>query len=98
MAFVANTDNMGQLVSTLGTASKNIEDRLVALQSYGDRLKSTWTGPAGDEYEAQKANWDRAANSMNELLSHFGVKLNDITDSIVHTENTATKRWQTMGH
>jgi WXG100 family type VII secretion target len=96
MAFVANTDNMAQLVSTLGTASKNIEDRLAQLQVYGDRLKSTWTGPAGDAYEAQKQNWDRATNSMNELLSHFGLHLNNITDSIVHTENTASKRWQTM--
>jgi WXG100 family type VII secretion target len=93
MAFVANTDNMAQLVTTLGTASRNIEDRLVQLQAYGDRLKSTWTGPAGDAYEEQKRNWDRAANSMNELLSHFGFKLNDITDGIVHTERTATNRW-----
>ncbi|MBS2537414.1 WXG100 family type VII secretion target [Catenulispora sp. NF23] len=93
MAFVANTDNMGQLVTTLGTASRNIEDRLSALQAYGDRLKSTWTGPAGDAYEEQKRNWDRSAATMNELLSHFGVKLNDITDSIVQTERTATNRW-----
>ncbi|GAA2025206.1 hypothetical protein GCM10009839_24030 [Catenulispora yoronensis] len=96
MAFIANTDNMAQLVSTLGTASRNIEDRLVALQSYGDRLKSTWTGPAGDSYEEQKRNWDRAANTMNELLSHFGVKLNDITDGIVHTERTAQARWTNL--
>ncbi|NUP48780.1 MAG: WXG100 family type VII secretion target [Catenulispora sp.] len=96
MAFVANTDNMNQLVTTLGNASKQIEDRLTALQAYGDRLKSTWTGPAGDAYEAQKANWDRAANTMNELLSHFGVKLNDITDSIVATERRALNRWQNM--
>ncbi|WP_194898369.1 WXG100 family type VII secretion target [Catenulispora pinisilvae] len=93
MAFVANTDNMGQLVTTLGTASKNIDERLSALQAYGDRLKSTWTGPAGDAYEEQKRNWDQAAATMNELLSHFGVKLNDITDSIVQTERTATNRW-----
>ncbi|GAA1995125.1 WXG100 family type VII secretion target [Catenulispora subtropica] len=93
MAFVANTDNMTNLVTTLATASKNIEDRLVELQSYGNRLKSTWTGPAGDAYEEQKKNWDTAANKMNELLSHFGVKLNDITDSIVRTERTAMNRW-----
>lgn len=93
MAFIANTDNMGQLVSTLGTASRNIDERLAELQAYGDRLKSTWTGPAGDAYEEQKANWDRAAMAMNELLSHFGVKLNNITDGIVQTERTATNRW-----
>lgn len=96
MAFVANTDNMANLVTTLATASKNIDDRLVALQTYGNRLKSTWTGPAGDAYEEQKKNWDNAANKMNELLSHFGVKLNDITDSITHTERTAMNRWQNM--
>jgi uncharacterized protein YukE len=50
MAFVANTDNMAQLVTTLGTASKNIEDRLRALQTYGDNLMATWTGPAGTAY------------------------------------------------
>jgi hypothetical protein len=33
---------------------------------------------------------------MPELLSAFGLHLNNITDGIVHTENTATKRWQTM--
>lgn len=97
MAFTANTDNMAQLVSTLGNASKKIDERLSALQSYGDRLKSTWTGPAGDAYETQKRAWDQAANSMNEMLSHFGVKLNDITDGIVHTEKTATNRWQNIG-
>ena len=97
MAFVANTDNMAQLVSTLGTASRNIEDRLAQLQRYGDRLKATWTGPAGDAYEAQKQNWDRAANRMNELLGTFGLHLNNITDGIVHTEKTATGRWQSLG-
>ena len=97
MAFVANTDNMAQLVTTLGTASKNIEDRLRALQTYGDNLMSTWTGPAGTAYETQKGNWDKAANSMNELLSHFGVHLNNITDSIVATERSATKRWDNLG-
>ncbi|WP_194898367.1 WXG100 family type VII secretion target [Catenulispora pinisilvae] len=97
MTFVANTDNMGQLVTTLGTASRNIEDRLSALQAYGDRLKSTWTGPAGDAYEEQKLNWDRAAATMNELLATFGVKLNDITDSILQTEQAATNRWSSTG-
>ena len=97
MTFVANTENMGQLVSTLGTASRNIEDRLSALQAYGDRLKSTWTGPAGDAYEEQKVNWDRAAATMNELLATFGVKLNAITDSILQTEQAATNRWSSTG-
>ena len=96
MAFVANTDNMANLVSTLGTASRNIEDRLAQLQTYGDRLRSTWSGPAGDAYDEQKRNWDRSAANMNQLLSHFGVKLNDITDGIVQTERTATNRWTNL--
>jgi len=96
MAFVANTDNMQSLVSTLGTASKSIEDRLAELQTYGDRLRSTWSGPAGDAYDEQKRNWDRSAANMNQLLSHFGVKLNDITDGIVQTERTATNRWTNL--
>jgi WXG100 family type VII secretion target len=97
MAFMANTDNMATLVTTLGNASRQIEDRLVQLQKYADGLASTWTGPAAEAYATQKGNWDRAANDMNLLLGQFGLHLNNITDSIVSTERAATQRWSTMG-
>ena len=63
----------------LGTAVKQIDDRLNRLEQELAPLRSDWTGSAQQSYQVAKTKWDTAMQEMRDLLQE--------TSTTVHQSN-----------
>ncbi len=67
----------------LGTAVKQIDDRLNRLEQELAPLRSDWTGSAQQSYQVAKTKWDTAMQEMKGLLAD--------TSATVHQSNAEYK-------
>lgn len=71
----------------------NINTQLADLKNYLAPMVSTWTGAAAENYNAAQAQWDRAANDLNAVLSAIGNALGEANDGYQATERSNASRW-----
>ncbi|SDJ43161.1 WXG100 family type VII secretion target [Frankineae bacterium MT45] len=71
----------------------NINTQLADLKSYLNPLVQTWSGAAADNYNAAQAQWDRAAEDLNQVLSAIGNALGSANEGYQQTEKSNASRW-----
>ena len=78
-----NHAGLDQAAEDLGTAVKQIDDRLNRLEQELAPLRSDWTGNAQQSYQVAKTKWDTAMQEMKDLLAD--------TSATVHQSNAEYK-------
>ena len=63
------------------------------LKSYLAPMVSTWTGAAAENYNARQAQWDQAANDLNEVLAAIGRALGSANEGFQSTESQNASRF-----
>ena len=71
----------------------NINTQLADLKSYLNPLVQTWSGSAAENYNAAQAQWDRAAEDLNAVLSAIGNALGQANEGYQATEKSNASRW-----
>jgi WXG100 family type VII secretion target len=94
--FVVRPEDMDALVQLLAKASENIDQRLSQLERSSAGHLAQWSGHAQSAYAEQKANWDRAALQMNELLVQASSTLGSVTRNYVEVEQSNLKKWMNL--
>ena len=70
-----------------------INQQLGDLKSYLRPMVSTWTGQAAENYNHAQAQWDRAAEDLNNVLHAIGNALGDANEGYQTTEKGNASRW-----
>jgi WXG100 family type VII secretion target len=94
--FAVQPEDMDTLVQLLAKASENIDQRLAQLERNSAGHLAQWSGHAQTAYAEQKANWDRAALQMNELLVQASSTLSSVTQNYVAAEQSNLKKWMNL--
>lgn len=79
--------------SSIQTTWTNISREMEDLKSYLRPMVETWTGDASIAYQAHQAQWDRAANDLNQVLNQIGVALGTSNQNYQEGEAANVRRW-----
>ena len=71
----------------------SVNGSLADLKSYLQPMVSTWSGTASEAYNAKQAQWDQAANDLNEVLSAIGRALGAANEGFQQTEHSNASRF-----
>src|SRR4051812_29570417 len=82
----ATQEHTQQTVSSMNT-------QLQDLKSYLAPMVSTWQGSAAENYNAKQAQWDQAANDLNEVLAAIGRALGSVNEGYQQTESQNASRF-----
>jgi 6 kDa early secretory antigenic target len=88
--------DFGQLSSAadhLGQTAKQIENHLHELEQTLKPLISTWTGGAQEAYHQAQAEWNKAAQNMQEITAKMGMAVNAAHDAYQQCEKANTARF-----
>ncbi|MFF5080692.1 WXG100 family type VII secretion target [Actinoplanes sp. NPDC000266] len=96
--------NDGVLLVNFGAlqnASADIQKAISTLQSRLDQLESdaaplvaSWEGEAKEAYAQRQATWRAASADLQNILQNIKVAVDQSVDDYIHTEKTATQRFQ----
>lgn len=79
--------------SSIQTTWTNISREMEDLKRYLAPMVGTWTGEASTAYQAHQAQWDRAANDLNQVLNQIGVALGTSNENYQAGEAANKGRW-----
>jgi 6 kDa early secretory antigenic target len=75
--------------STVNAINTSLQD----LKQYLAPMVSTWTGAAAESYNAKQAQWDQAANDLNQVLAAIGRALGQANEGFQTTESQNASRF-----
>ena len=79
--------------SSIRTTWTNISREMEDLKRFLAPMVETWTGEASAAYQAHQAQWDRAANDLNQVLNQIGVALGTSNQNYQAGEAANKGRW-----
>jgi ESAT-6 family protein len=79
--------------SSIRTTSSNVNQQLEDLKTYLRPMVETWSGDASIAYKARQAQWDQAANDLNQVLNSIGVALSASNQNYQEGEAANMRRW-----
>lgn len=77
----------------VATTSRNVDSQLSDLKQFVQRLVSSWTGEAAEQYQVKQAQWDQAAADLNQVLNQIGVALGTANENYQGAEKANTSRF-----
>ena len=84
---------LGQAHADTSATANELNQQLADLKTYLSPLVSTWTGGAATDYNTRQAEWDRAQQGLNEILSRVGMALGQSHENYVNVEQTNSTMW-----
>lgn len=88
--------DFGQLSAAadhLGQTAKQIEGHLHELEQTLKPLVSTWQGGAQEAYHQAQAEWDKAAQNLQEITAKMGMAVNAANEAYTQGEKANTARF-----
>lgn len=73
-----NAGAMTQAVADLRSAYRMTKDELDDLEKSVETHLAQWTGDARGAYTTAKAQWDKDANELNDVLERLGAGVEDV--------------------
>ena len=93
MTFSIHFNGVDDVVSELAKISQDLLTELQTLETKVSGQLSTWSGAAQDEYRTRKAEWDKAALQMQEVLTVGATTLGNVNMNYLDTEKLVLKSW-----
>lgn len=88
-----NAGAMSQAVGDLKQAHSKVESDLTELEHNLESSLQQWTGDAREAYRAAKAQWDAAADHMNQVIVAMQGAMQNIGDNYDSTERAVSTQW-----
>lgn len=85
--------SMATAIGDLKSAHSKVEDDLTSLEHELQSSLSQWTGEAREAYTQAKAQWDAAANHMNQVIQVMSSTMQNISDNYDSTERSIQGQW-----
>lgn len=84
---------LSQAADDLGQASQKIQSELDELENFLKPLVAAWEGAAQEAYTAAQAEWDKAAQNMQEIAAKMGMAVSAANDSYQQGEKRNAGRF-----
>jgi early secretory antigenic target protein ESAT-6 len=78
----------------LARGVKDIENRMSALESELNPLRSDWAGTAQQSYTVAKAKWDGAIAEMQNILSQTSTQVLSSNSDYVNADNRGARSFE----
>ena len=88
-----NAASMQEGISSLQNAHRALTDHLDTLESQLGSSLAKWDGAAQAAYHQAKAEWDKAARHMQEVVNKMGSVLGQITENYDSNERKIQSNW-----
>lgn len=88
-----DASTMATAIGDLKSAHSKVESDLTSLEHELQSSLSQWTGDAREAYTQAKAQWDAAADHMNQVIAVMGSTMQNITDNYASTERAVQGQW-----
>jgi len=93
MEMKADFGQMEAGATQISGAARNINQQLEDLKRFLQPLVASWTGEAATGYQAKQAQWDRAAQDLNQILQQIGRAVGTSTENYQAAENANRNIW-----
>jgi 6 kDa early secretory antigenic target len=85
--------HLSQAADSLGNTAKQIEQHLHELEQTLKPLVNSWQGAAQEAYHSAQAEWDKAAQNMQEICAKMGMAVNTANESYQQGEKSNAARF-----
>jgi len=93
MEIQVDFGQLSQAANDLSGASQKIQAELDELENVLKPLVNTWEGAAQESYRAAQAEWDKAAQNMQEIAAKMGMAVNAANESYQSGEKKNAARF-----
>jgi early secretory antigenic target protein ESAT-6 len=81
------------LVASLRASTREIQQRLEALDAEVSRLKDSFTGAASEAYQRAQSEWRAQLSAMNDTLDRAAAVVAESGDAFAQTDKKAARSW-----
>lgn len=85
--------HLSQAADSLSQTAKQIENHLHELEQMLKPLIQTWTGSAQEAYHSAQADWDKAAQNLQEITAKMGMAVNTANEQFQQGEKSNAARF-----